>query len=160
MVVYAPSNAASILPYRLGNFEIPNLQHTLKQKRRKEAWRSPVDKSCDLLEVLLGEAARRQSRGAHSEASWHQGWLVSWDSVLVGSNVGQLKYALHTAAIDALAPQVHQHQVVLSACSGSRAQLWQTELGRWEPDLMRPKVASEGSPTRKELYAADGNEPL
>ena len=98
----------------------------------------PVHKTGNLAEVRLGEASGSQGRCSHPEAARHQSRFVSGDSVLVGCNVGELQHALHPAAVNALAPQVNQHQVVLSACS----KIDKSKQGsRWK--IGRTKAANE-----------------
>lgn len=76
-----------------------------------------VDELGDLVEVGLDEPARRQGRGAHAESPRNEGRDVPGDRVLVGGDVRQLEHALDARAVDALGPQVGEHDVVVgSAC--------------------------------------------
>lgn len=48
---------------------------------------SPVNKSGNLLEILLCKTPRGQSWSPHPQASWYEGGFVAWHSVLVGCNM-------------------------------------------------------------------------
>ena len=74
-----------------------------------------VDELRHLIEVRLIKATRRQRRRADTDASRDEGTLVARDRVLVDRDRDHLQNTLDARAINAIRPQVNQHQMVLGA---------------------------------------------
>mmetsp|Transcript_79311 Transcript_79311/g.173960 ORF Transcript_79311/g.173960 Transcript_79311/m.173960 type:complete len:538 (-) Transcript_79311:24-1637(-) len=74
-----------------------------------------ADELSDLHEVLLHQASGGHGRSANSEAVGVHGALVTWDGVLVQDDRSGLAEDLGLVAVDALASEVHQQKVVVSA---------------------------------------------
>lgn len=66
-------------------------------------------------EVLLSELARSQCWGPKPQASRSNGAAVSRTGVLVGCDGDKLQHTFSSSPIQALRPQVYQHQVGVSA---------------------------------------------
>jgi hypothetical protein len=77
----------------------------------------------------------------------------TWNCVFVGSDVCQLQYALHPGSIHPLGPQIHQHNVVVSATCTHHHKHTQAFNNASIPDVT-PVAAPSSHPSSSTLLTA------